>query len=246
MASEYLKWKYRDVKPDEPIQLTAKQKRQNWWHYHKWHVVIGVVLLVAAGNILYHALGIGKVRPDYQIAYVGANPLPNGTIRALEEAIAALGEDCNGDGKVVVRLNQYAYTGADLTGDSDGAMYAYASNTALMADLTDCDSYFFLLEDPDKFQQNYQVLRRLDGSLPSDLDRDYEGCFLSWTDCPVLTGLALGEYTENILSQENSGDNQTLLENLYLARRGFWTDKTVQNAEGCDALWDILTKEALS
>ena len=164
MASEYLKWKYRDVKPDEPIQYTAAQKRRNWWHYHKWHVIIGAVLLLAAGNILAHVLGVGQIEPDYQIAYVGASPLPDDTVSALESSIAALGHDCNGDGRVAVRLNQYV-SGADSQ-DENGVYHAYAASVTLMADITQCDSYFFLLDDPDAFQQNYQILRRLDGSLP--------------------------------------------------------------------------------
>lgn len=244
MASEYLKWKYRDVKPDEPIQYTPQEKRRNWWHYHKWHVVLGVVLALAAGNILYHVLGIGQVRPDYQIAYVGADPLPDGTAAALEAALTQLGRDCNGDGRVVVRLNQYV-SGANAQ-DGDSLYYATAASTALVADMTDCDSYFFLLDDPDAFQQNYQILRRLDGSLPADSDRDYESCRLLWADCPVLTGLDLGTYSENLLGQEVSGDSQELLSGLYLARRGFWTDRTADHADDCDALWDVLTKGAIS
>ena len=46
MASEYLKWKYRDVKPDAPLVLTPKEKRANWWHYHKWTLLSGVVVAV--------------------------------------------------------------------------------------------------------------------------------------------------------------------------------------------------------
>ena len=59
MASEYLKWKYRDVKPDEPIVYTKEEKRRNWWDYHKWHVVIAVVLVLIAADIIWDALGIG-------------------------------------------------------------------------------------------------------------------------------------------------------------------------------------------
>ena len=29
MASEYLKWKYRDVGPDQAVELTPRQKRAN-------------------------------------------------------------------------------------------------------------------------------------------------------------------------------------------------------------------------
>ena len=64
MASEYLKWKYRDVKPEEKRELTPAEKRANWWHYHKWHVALGAVLLLAAGSILWHVLGVGQPHPD--------------------------------------------------------------------------------------------------------------------------------------------------------------------------------------
>ena len=243
MASEYLKWKYRDVTPEEKTELSKSQKRKNWWHYHKWHVVIGILLICAAGNIRYHVLGIVEVRPDYRIAYVGTAYLPEETVAALERALAELGEDANGDGQAVVELRQYV-SGGD--GSSDTSYYNMAAATRLMADLTDQESYFFLLEDPKDFQLGYHVLRRLDGTLPTETDQDWERCCIRWVDCPVLAGLDLGSYEETLLTQQNSGDNQSLLENLYIARRGFWTEKTSANAEACDALWDVLTERALS
>lgn len=238
MASEYLKWKYRDVQPDEPVKLTPRQKRANWWHYHKWYVVLCVMVVAVAGYLITRALDLWEVKPDYQVAYVGSTALPEDTVNALETALAALGTDCSGDGRVVVRLNQY------VMGDSggDGAIYAYAGGTMLMADLNSCDSYFFLLEDPETFQRNYQVLRRLDGTLPADTDRDYESCCLLWEDCPVLRDLTLGDYTENLLGQELTGDNQERLSGLFVARRGFWTDRTSQYPDDCDALWDTMTR----
>lgn len=151
MASEYLKWKYRDVRPDPPVQLTRKQRLRNWWDYHKWHLAVGVVLLAIAGNIVWRAAT--QVHPDYQIAYVGTIPLAGEQAAAWEEGLAALGTDCNGDGKVVVRLEQYL-----TAGEGGDAEYAYASNVRLMADLDGRDSYFFLLEDPEGFQKSYEIL----------------------------------------------------------------------------------------
>ena len=216
MASEYLKWKYRDVKPDEVVELTPRQKRAIWWYYHKGHVCLGVGLLALGGYLGARVLGVGQVRPDYQVAYVGSAALPEDTVAALETALADLGTDCNGDGQVAVQLNQY------VMGDSsgEGAVYAYAGSTKLMADLDACESYFFLLEDPEAFQANYQVLRRLDGSLPEETDQDYESCCLSWSGCPVLRELPLGEYSDKILNQELQGDSQKLLASLSVARRG--------------------------
>jgi len=149
LASEYLKWKYRDVQPEKPVELTKKQRRQNWWDYHKWHVGIALLLLAVMGSIVRDVFG--QVKPDYQIAYVGSVPLAEGDGAGWETRLAALGTDRTGDGKVVVRLNQY------LTSHED-AMVAAAANVKLLADLDGRESCFFLLEDPEKFQADYEVL----------------------------------------------------------------------------------------
>ena len=152
MASEYLKWKYRDVQPDQPVERTKKQRRRNWWHYHKWHVGIVVVLVLIAANLIWHT--VTQIHPDYQIAYVGAYPLSEEEAAAWVDRLSALGTDANGDGKVTVQLNQYP-TG----GDGGDLMYGAASNVKLMADFDSCESYFFLLEEPETFQTNYDVLQ---------------------------------------------------------------------------------------
>lgn len=42
MASEYLKWKARNEKPaPPPPPMTKKEKRLNWLHYHKLHLIVG-------------------------------------------------------------------------------------------------------------------------------------------------------------------------------------------------------------
>lgn len=149
MASEYLKWKYRDVKPEKAVELTKQQRRRNWWHYHKWHVLIGGVLILIAADWAWSALT--QVHPDYQIAYVGTAPLDQEDAAAWEARLSAQGSDCNGDGNVVVQLNQY------LTVQED-TMYTAAANVKLLADLDARESYFFLLENPEQFQADYEIL----------------------------------------------------------------------------------------
>lgn len=239
MASAYLRWLHRDEKPEEPVELTPEQKRKNWWDYHKWHVVLGIVLAAAAGNILWDALGIGETKPDYQIAYVGANDLPEDTVAELEAGFAALGEDLNGDGRVVVQLNQYTISNED-------ASVAASADTALVSDILECKSYFFLLENPERFQRNYHSLRRLDGSLPEKADRSVEDTCLTWDQCPALAEFELGEYSYQFIDRTVTGDSRELASHLYVARRGFWTEKTTAYPDGCDALWDRLTEGAVS
>ena len=155
MASEYLKWKYRDVKPEKPTSMTAAQRRKNWWYYHKWHVLIAAVVFLIAADWGWKVLT--QVHPDYQGAYVGSVPLAEGDGASWETQLAALGTDCNGDGKVVVQMNQYL-TAQDVP-TSEQAMYNYAANVKLLADLDARESYFFLLEDPEKFQADYEILQ---------------------------------------------------------------------------------------
>ena len=238
MASEYLKKKYQDVKPDVKRELTPAEKRKNWWYYHKWHVVIGVVLAAILGSIVWNALH--QVKPDYQIAYVGTNALPDDTAAAVEACFAALGEDLNGDGKVVVQMVQYVSSGGS---DPQTVM---AAQVRLMADLTERVSYFFLLEDPEQFQRSYHMLRRLDGSLPADGDDSGEGTYLAWAQCPVLAGMDLGEYSYALMGGTASGSSNELLSGLYIARRGFWTEDEAPYPEGCNALWEKITEGAIS
>ena len=216
--------------------VTGKDKRKNWWYYHKVHLLVGIIVVGLVGSFIYSM--VTKVNPDYTIGLLTSYSMPSNGLDQLEQCITPYADDRNGDGQVVVRLNQY------VMGDSsgEGAVYAYAGSTRLMADLEARDSCFFLLENPAAFQENYQILRRLDGSLPKETGQDYESCYLCWSDCPVLQALPLGEYTEKILNQELRGDSQALLAPLFVARRGFWTEHTCSYSQECDALWDEITR----
>lgn len=245
MASEYLKWKYRDVKPDEPPpERSKKEKLANWFHYHKWWIVVWAVFLFSVGSIVWNALGIGQVRPDYVFAYVGDAALPDDCAAALEASLAALGQDVNGDGKVVVELRQYV-SNVNQESSEDALMYGYASDVALIADITNGDSYFFLLESPGAFQRAYQALAGPDGSLPEGDDRSIDGRVFPWSGCPVLAGLELGGFEEHYLGQSITGDNQELLSGLYFGRRGFYDENQAAKQGANEALWELLTEGAV-
>ena len=239
MASEYLRRQAQqaaDSRPPEvPLTLSTAQRRRDWWHYHWIQVTAAVVVLTVLGGIGLNLWRVHRGAPDYRVAYVGSRVLPEDTIQALETAFAALGEDLDGNGKVTVRLNQYLFNSGDAQIDA-------ASQTLLLGDLTDCESYFFLLEDPDRFQREQQILCRLDGSLPPDGTQTADGLCLAWGQCPVLAAMRLGDYSYEMLGQPVSGSGDDLVAGLYLARRGFWGEKTVAYPEGCAALWDKLTQ----
>lgn len=242
MSSEYAKWLQRGVEKEKTPPLSPGDRLKNWWYYHKWLVIGGVVLFWIVLGLIWNASGFGRVQPDYQIAYVGTDSLPTNTAQALTEALEELGTDLNGDGQVVVQLNEYPFPDAS-DGNEVAAAIQTSSEAALMADLMECESYFFLLEDPDDFQLRYQALAQPDGSCPEDTDRSGLDKAILWTDCPALASLQLGEYTEEAAGQTYSGSSDQLVSQLYLARRCFYAENENQVAypQGCAAFWDLLT-----
>ena len=219
--------------------LSKSEKRKNWWYYYKWYVICGVILLGIAIDLIGNALGLWRPSPDFQVAYVGNTALPQDTVTALESAFASIGRDYNGDGKIIVQINQYAND--DQSTDADAFYYGTASEITLLGDISDCESYFFLMDNPDSFQRAHQLLARPDGGCPDKTDTSTDDKVFLWSDCPTLSELELGSYSINILGQNITGSNQELLSGLYLGRRCFYTDTLTDNAEQCSELWDTLT-----
>lgn len=219
---------------------------KNWWYYHKWYVICGALLGGIAVHLIGNALGLWKKKPDFQIAYVGETALPSDTVQALEAAFSLAGErwgldlDFNHDGEVLVQINQYLHSqGTNV----DAAYYRMASEITLIGDVSDCESYFFLTDDPEQLQMDFHILAEPDGSCPGDFDYSTEGKVLSWKDCPALAGMDLGSYRMSALGEEITGDSQELLSGLFIGRRCFYTDTRTDYFEECNALWDVITKK---
>lgn len=231
MASEYMKWKaQQEIAAETPAQpqreLTRREKVQNWLHYHWLYLVIGAILVWIVGSMLWNVLGIGKIKPDYIVAYVGANALSEDCEQAVEAAFSELGVDVTGDGRVAVELRQYP---TNRSGDLETALYYnYANDTVLMADITAGENYFFLTDDPAGLQRAYQILANPDGTPPSEDDFSAENKVFSLESCPALRALC-STYPE--------------LSGLFLGRRCFYGEEAENQTESA-ALWQALTEGA--
>ena len=224
MASEYLKWKYKDVTPDAPPPpLTGRKKVENWLRYHWLYLIAGAVVLCVLGSMLWNILGIGQVKPDYVVAYIGKNELSEEAALSLTEALGSLGEDVNGDGKTVVELRQYATA---PSGEAETALrYAYAADARLLADMTRGDFCILLMEDANEVQRTYQILARWDGTPPKEEDYAASDKVVLWSDCPALQLLTVDES----------------ISRLSLGRRCFYDDKLAEKHSYSEALWNVLT-----
>lgn len=211
---------------------------KNWWYYYKWYVICGIIMIGIALRLITNALGIWEKKPDFQIAYIGSSQLPQDTVSALEKAFASIAYDFNGDGEIIVRINQY--TDNIPNADADSMYYEYASEIALIGDISDCESYFFLMDDPEHFQREFQLLADPDGSCPDETDYSVEGKVIAWTDCPLLCEADLGAYSTVILGETETGSNQELLSGLYIGRRCFYDENITANIDACNDLWRLL------
>lgn len=211
---------------------------KNWWHYYKWYVICGTILLFIVADLIGNAFGWFRTSPDIQVAYIGETALSEDTIIALKDAFASLADDYNHDGETLVQINQFISGSLNDT-DADTLSYRQASMLTLMGDINDCESYFFLMENPDDIQREFQVLAMPDGSCPGDMDFSTEGKVLQWKACKLLSEMDLGSYTSTLPGQM-SGSNQELLSNLYLGRRCFYDERRSAHADECSQLWDIL------
>lgn len=233
--------------PEPPREYTKKEKAANWWHYH-WMAVVVAVLVVVFGVWIIKDT-VFQTRPDVQVAYVGTSDLPTDTVTALQDALTPFCSDLNGDGKVVVQVDSYTVD-FDAANENTDAYYQMAGVTRLSAELSSGGkTYIFLLEDPEGFEKSTGVLQYLDGTVdddPETADPDWREMVYRWTDCPVLTGLELGSYDGYTLMDDATGTNQSVLEHLYVGRRGVWDEEQAENYAHCAALWDALTAGAVS
>ena len=232
--------------PEPPREYTKKEKAANWWHYH-WMAVVVAVLVVVFGVWIIKDT-VFQTRPDVQVAYVGTSDLPTDTVTALQDALTPFCSDLNGDGKVVVQVDSYTVD-FDAANESTDAYYQMAGVTRLSAELSSGGkTSIFLLEDPEGFEAQTGALQYLDGTVPDDpetTDADWREMVYRWTDCPVLTGLDLGDYASDAVQSE-SGSSQELMSRYYIGIRGAWNKDSADLLEGGEELWNKLTAGAVS
>lgn len=218
---------------------SRKEKLINWFHYSKWYLVAAGMGLILLASILVTSLGIGRTEPDYRFAYVGGHRFSTEFQASLEEALATLGQDLNGDGVVTVSVASYIQTP-----ESD-EQQDYVSHMQLIADVSAQNSVFFLVEDPLAFHQRYPLIADEQGNAPEEDEQgnllddgaDWESRFLAWKDSPVLTGLELPDET---IWGETTVPGQELLSNVYIGIRSYYNESKVAQLPQYRAYWQLL------
>lgn len=169
--------------PEKPLSDKEQKKRSraNWWYYH-WGIVAVAAVVVLGVVYVAHGL-LTTVDPDYTIAVVTAEALPDEAVQNLQTALEQDANDANGDGVVLVQVNNYTWSANAALTDMNGQM---AGATQMNTDLVNGESKIWILEDPDGFEQAY-------GALSEKLGSDWTEKLIPWQQS-TLAAMDLGSY----------------------------------------------------
>ena len=157
-----------EKKPSGEIVVEGRFAKwfDNFWYHYKWHVIIGlfviVFLVVAIGQM------IDKDKVDAYVMYAGPTSFMPSEIDEMQNAFREIMPDLNGDGKKIVEfINIVHMTDEDIENnkkqaEKDGVEYKpdlefiAQQKQKLKLQLAAGDAYILLL-DPDAYSEDYEV-----------------------------------------------------------------------------------------
>ena len=122
-------------KPEPPKGF--KGKWANFWYHYKWVTLISLFAVVVLTVILVQMLT--QEKEDYRLALVTEKVVPTTVLEELEAELAAYGKDLNGDGKVLVSVENLYIGGQD--------QMAMANQQKFILSLSAGDPMFFAFDD---------------------------------------------------------------------------------------------------
>lgn len=203
-----------EIKP-----VTPKQKRQNWWFYHKTHLIVSIIALVIVGSIVYSV--VTRVDPDYTVALMTSYTMPDSGRTELERCLTQYADDRNGDGKIKVTVVNYVFS--DSSSTSTDAQQQQAAWVKFTADCTTNESMIFLHDEAafESMKSNFTgFFRYNDGTPMPESAVDYENAMRPWSDFKAFT-----EFVP--VTEENDPYDSDILQQLFSKLR-----VSVRTAEG--------------
>ena len=180
-------------RPGAEITLkTKKDKWNNFWFYHKVHVLVGLIGVCFVAFLIYDM--VSKVDPDYNVGIISSYSIPTEVSEQLADEIEKYGYDRNGDGEVIVRINTFEIAQGEAASVTDPNMQM-AGFVKLSGDLQTGESYIFLTDDASfiSYGRDEGVFAYLDGSTPEEGATDYENMRLPMSECKGLADTEVGQ-----------------------------------------------------
>ncbi len=188
-----------DLKQEETVELTKKEKRDNWLHYNKWWLIALGLFLLLAGWMIHDV--VTKVDPDTNIALMTTAYISEETITSLEEQLTPYFSDINGDGEVCVNITQLTLNLSDLQLNNEVQYEVKMSSEMMLAtDIATSTSIIFITDGFAGLQEYASIFAFLDDPLhyPTEEEMgDLDRMTVRWSESPLLSSLELEGMTRD-------------------------------------------------
>lgn len=183
---------------------TKKDKRANFWYYYKWHIILSILGAILVFSIVYSI--VSKVKPDYQVALMTQVAYPEAVCDQLADTFEQYAEDRNGDGQVVVQINNYQFIQGEAAENADPNV-VMAGVVKFTADAQMGDSMIYITDkasfDTVTEQGNGFFVYLDDWTTPPDEGAtDLDRVKIPWNDCAALASMELNYETESMTQDE--------------------------------------------
>lgn len=173
---------------------TTSDKAKNWWYYNKKKLLAAV--LAAAFVVVFVCSIIFKVKPDYTIAIMSEATLDQGIISMMQEQLKAYGRDLNGDGQVIVQIQNYA-----VAGQSEDTAYdvqvQQAATVRFAADMTTGESMIWLHDEV-----GYYCMGEQD-TLFIPISQGEEPLMLKWNEVKALEDMDFSSFQNEYITGDD-------------------------------------------
>lgn len=145
-------WLLRGVDPEElkkekvEVLETPQSKWDNFWYHHKW--TFWGCVFAAVALVIVIAQMATSVSPDYRALLITEKSYMSGSVEQLEQLLAQQAEDLNGDGEVLVNIQNCLYGENARRTNNSGPQMVQAHLLAgdVMFFIWDEDSYELFME----------------------------------------------------------------------------------------------------
>lgn len=166
---------------------TGKEKVENWWFHYKTKLIAGLLMAAMLFSIFYSVFS--KEKPDYTVAMITSFTMPTHGVNELRRCLEQYGEDRNGDGKVIVHVETYVFSGKEATSEQQ-YQQEQAAMARLSVDISLNDSMIFLHDDTAfrLFEPDFDgFFQYKDGTPMPAGATDFENAMTDWSEFPALS-----------------------------------------------------------
>ena len=173
--------------PSKTPKEIRKEKWSNFWYYNKAKILIGAVIVVVLGYSFGTAWTTPK--PDYTVGMLTSTQYPTDFIDELEKQLSYYGEDLNGDGQVLIQVQEYVMQAEDGSALDPSLLAASTTRFAGDAQMSGMSLYIADQYNLHHYAEVEQYIGYLDTTPLKEGEKpETEEIGINWKDTEICEG----------------------------------------------------------